>query len=142
MTRCALSRALLAGALCLGLLSGCGPGGPVRHEVTGEVVFRNRPLDEGIIEFHPLDGQGSKSGATVLNGKYHIPRDKGLFPGRYRVEIIGGDGTSGAGKAEPSEPRPGVTPGKERLPPAFNAKSNVIREVKGGERNEFNFTIP
>jgi hypothetical protein len=142
MNCCALSRALLPGALCLSLLTGCGATGPVRHEVTGEVVFRNQPLDEGLIEFHPLDGQGSKSGASILNGEYHIPRDKGLFPGRYRVVIIGGDGTSGGGQAEPSAPRPGATPGKERIPPAYNQKSNLIREVKQGERNQFDFTIP
>jgi hypothetical protein len=142
MRRLASPFPLLPGALALCLLVGCGSSGPVRQEVTGKVLFNNQPLDEGIIDFEPLDGQGSKSGSTILNGEYQIPRDKGLFPGRYRVRIIAGDGTSGGGKAEPSGPRPGATPGKERIPPEYNLKSEITKEVKQDETNRFDFSIP
>jgi uncharacterized protein (TIGR03067 family) len=99
-----------------------------RQEVTGKVLFKNQPLDEGVIHFEPLDGQGSKSGANVLNGEYRIPQDKGLLPGRYRVRIYGGDGLSGGGK--------------ERIPPAYNRKSKIVKEVKQGGLNQFDITIP
>lgn len=124
------------------VLPGCRREGPPRNEITGKITFRNQPLDDGIIEFLPLDDQGTKSGAHIQrDGTYAIPRDKGLSPGRYRVIIVGGDGASGGGVAEPGEARPGVTPGKERIPPEYNEKSNVIREVKEG-RNVFDFDIP
>jgi hypothetical protein len=143
MSRLTFSFGLLPVALGLGLLSGCGPSGPQRQPVTGKVLYKNQPLDgEGVIHFEPLDGQGSKSGAIVLNGEYRIPQDKGLFPGRYRVRIYGGDGLSGGGKAEPSGPRPGFTPGKERIPPRYNRTSEIVKEVKDGEPNQFDFSIP
>src|SRR5262249_4152067 len=108
-------------------------------------TFKGKPLDDGLIEFEPLDGQGSKSGATITNGEYRIPRNLGLMPGRYRVTIIGGDGTSGRGSAEPVAPGPdlppGVTPAKERIPPEYNDPSTIIREVKKGETNKFDFNI-
>ena len=130
-------------ALCCLILAGCGPKGPVRHEISGKVTLRNEPIDEGIIDFHPLDEQGTKSGATIMNGEYEIPKDKGLFPGRYRVTIIAGDGTSGGGLADPNSPKKrSRTPGKERVPPQYNEKSDLVREVKADEANTFNFAIP
>jgi hypothetical protein len=140
MNRSAISFKFLLIPLVLVILPGCGSG-PRRSEVTGTVVFQGLPLEEGIIEFEPLDRQGSKSGASILNGEYRIPRDKGLFPGRYRVTIIGGDGVSGAGQADPSSRKPDFIPGKkERIPPEYNLDSRVIREVTVGP-NRFDFDI-
>jgi hypothetical protein len=141
MRRLAICCALLCGALVLSPLTGCGKSGPVRCEVTGTVHFKNQPLDEGIITFEPQDGQGTQDGAQILNGEYRIPRAKGLHPGRYKIIIIAGDGTTGGGNAEPSAPRPGATPGKERIPPEYNQKSKVIKEVTEQGPNEFNFKI-
>jgi hypothetical protein len=142
MRRSAIPLRLLFTALIAGLLSGCDSS-PKRQEVTGTVIFRGQPLDEGIIDFEPMDGQGSKSGASILNGEYHIPQEKGLFPGRYKVSIVAGDGVKTSGNAEPSgRLPPGVTPGKERIPPEYNVRSNVIREIKKDGPNQIDFTIP
>jgi hypothetical protein len=127
--------------LLLVLSGGCGPKGPVRQEISGTVLLDKQPLDTGYITFEPLDGQRTGDGSMITDGKYHLPRDKGLMPGRYRVFIVGGDGTSGSGNAEPSGPRPGVKPGRERIPPEYNEKSNVVREVTDGP-NQFDFDIP
>src|SRR5262249_19105156 len=122
-------RARLVGvALALALAPGCDRG-PVRHEIRGKVTYNNQPVEEGTIDFEPLDGQGSKDGATILNGEYRIPKDKGLLPGKYRVAIVIGDGIPTSGNAEPSERRPGFKPGVERAPPEFNTKSTLVREV-------------
>jgi hypothetical protein len=142
MRRRARALVLLPVVLGLALMAGCGRSGPARHEVSGTVLFDGKPLDEGVIRFEPLDGQASLDGATISNGAYRIPKDKGLFPGRYKVLIIGGDGTSGSGNALPKERAPGVTPGKERIPPRYNTASDVIREVKDEEPNRFDFDIP
>lgn len=133
---------LLGGLLALPLLSGCGQAGPKRYEVTGKVTYQGLPVEDGIISFEPLDGQGSKDGAQIQNGQYQIPRDKGLFPGRYRVSIIIGDGTTGAGDASPDAPRRPVTPGKERAPRAFNLDSQLVREITPDKPNTFDFEIP
>jgi len=143
MKRLVRAPGLLAGVLGLALLGGCGGGsGPVRHEVTGTVLYDGKPLDNGVISFEPADGQGSQDGATVTDGEYRIPRDKGLFPGRYKVRILGGDGSSGAGQATPEAGNPGHVRGRERIPPEYNEKSDVVREVKEGASNRFDFSIP
>src|SRR5438876_8124942 len=133
---------LLSG-LALSAAFGCGVSGPVRYEVTGKVVFNGQPLDEGIIEFEPLDGQGSKSGDLIKNGNYKVPQEKGLFPGRYKVTLIGGDGRSAAGNAGiERQPKGAPSPaGKERIPPEYNVKSTLVREVTKEGPNQFDFTI-
>ncbi len=139
MHRLALSLALAPFALGVW---GCGASGPTRYEVSGKVTLKGQPLDDGIIEFLPEDNQGTKSGAQILNGAYRIPKDKGLAAGKYRVVLYAGDGTTGGGNAEPSGPdQPGGVPGKERIPPQFNEKTTLVREVKAGSTT-FDFDIP
>jgi|SRR6516225_6425211 hypothetical protein len=130
---------LVGFAICI--FSGCGGKGLQRYEVSGQVTFKNQPLAEGIIEFEPVDGQGTKSGALITKGEYRIPKNKGLFPGRYKITIVAGDGVSGSGNAEPAAPTPGVTPGKERIPPEYNVRSKVIREITRDRPNKFDFDI-
>jgi hypothetical protein len=126
------------------VLAGCGASDTGRHEVSGTVTYRGEPVDEGVIGFEPLDGQGTRDGATILNGVYRIPREKGLVPGRYRVSVVIGDGVVSAGTASPDNPtrKPGATPGRERAPPEFNTRSTLIREVSPGGPNTFDFAIP
>jgi hypothetical protein len=123
------------------VLTGCGDAGN-RHAVTGAVTLRGRPLDDGIINFAPLDGQETGDGAQIVAGKYLIPRPKGLAPGRYKVTIYAGDGRSGTGDASPDSPHAGQRPGKERVPPQFNEKSDIVKEVTPDGPNQFDFDIP
>ncbi|MCI0455750.1 MAG: hypothetical protein L0Z62_02055 [Gemmataceae bacterium] len=129
------------GAMALGTLSGCGD--PLsRQKITGEVKLKGQPLDDGIIHFHPQDGQGTGDGAQIVKGQYEIPLNKGLSPGKYRVTIYAGDGRSGTGDASPDSPYAGTKPGKERIPPDYNEKSKVVKEVTKGGANKFDFDIP
>jgi hypothetical protein len=140
-----MRRFAFPGAMCALLLGfGCGPSGPERYEITGHVTYKGEPVEEGIIEFEPIDGQGSKDGSIILNGDYRVPKDKGLYPGKYRVSIVIGDGTVTTGNASPDAPskRPGATPGRERAPPEFNVRSTLVREVTRDGPNEFDFAIP
>src|SRR5262245_57009357 len=128
------------------LLSGCGSGTALQ-EVSGTVKYDNEPLPEGVIEFWPADGQGSKSSTNITNGAYKIPKDKGLQPGKYKVSIICGDGFSGAGDAGITAPKAKAqgkeTPGEERSPPEFfGATSKQVAEVKEGGVNRFDFNVP
>jgi hypothetical protein len=128
------------------VMGGCGKSGPKRYEVTGEVTYKGQPLDEGMIEFHPMDGQGSQDGATIKDGQYEIPKNKGLFPGKYKIHMIAGDGISG-GPSDGSpdvvrrKPTPGLVLGKERIPPEYNRNSKVIVEVSASKANKFDFHI-
>jgi hypothetical protein len=87
-------------------------------------------------------------GATIRKGKYTIPRDKGMAVGKYRVSIYAGDGTVGEGQAgitAGSDPKPkrgfkGL--GIERVPPEYNTKSTLVREVTADGPNQFDFDIP
>lgn len=122
---------------------GCGATDPDRHEVFGQVTYKGQPVYEGIIDFEPLAGQPTRDGATIRNGAYRIPRDKGLFPGPYRVSIIIGDGTATAGNAGTEAVKSTtVARGRERAPPEFNTRSTLVREVTRGADNVFDFVIP
>jgi hypothetical protein len=135
---------IIGSLLCvfsLGALSGCTD--PLNRQViTGEVKFKGQPVEDGIINFAPADGQGTGDGAQIVKGKYRIPKEKGLSPGKYRVAIYAGNGTSGAGNASPDSPNAGLPASQERIPPAYNEKSTIIKEVTKGGPNKFDFDIP
>jgi hypothetical protein len=129
------------------LLTGCGSG-PELYEVTGTVLYDNQPLPEGVIEFWPSEGQGSKSSTIIVNGEYKIAKDKGLQPGKYKVSIICGDGFSRAGDAGQTPTKAqakgsGGTRGEERSPPDYyGATSKQVAEVKSSSANKFDYSVP
>jgi hypothetical protein len=132
---------LFAGLVALVGLGGCGD--PLnRQPVSGEVKLKGQPIEEGIILFAPMDSQSTGEGAKIENGKYEIPKNKGLTPGKYKISIYAGDGRSGQGNASPDSPYAGHKPGKERVPPDYNEKSKIIKEVTNGGPNKINFEIP
>jgi hypothetical protein len=68
---------------------------------------------------------------------------KGLSPGKYKVSIYAGNGLSGEGNASPDSPNAGVkVAARERVPPDYNEKSKIVKEVVKGGPNNFNFDIP
>jgi hypothetical protein len=131
---------LLAGIVLI-MLSGCADPRH-RQQVTGEVSFKGQAVEDGIINFAPIDGQETGEGAQIVKGKYRIPREKGLSPGKYTVRIYAGNGQSGAGDASPDSPNAGQRQSRERIPPAYNDQSTVIKEVTKGGPNNFDFNIP
>ena len=134
---------IVLGSISLGMVSGCGDARQ-RQEITGRVTLKGKPIEDGVINFAPLDGQETGDGAQIVNGQYRIPKQKGLSPGRYRVSIIAGNGQPGAGDASPDSPNPsaGKRLPKERVPPEYNEKSKVVAEVTKGGKNEFDYDIP
>jgi hypothetical protein len=129
------------GVIALATLSGCADP-KNRQQITGEVVFKGQPVEDGIINFAPMDGQATGEGAHIEKGKYRIPREKGLSPGKYTVRIFAGNGQSGAGDASPDSPNAGQKQSLERIPAAYNDHSTVIKEVTNGGSNNFDFNIP
>lgn len=141
MNRSARLLYLLFGVLTLFPLAGCGEDNK-RQEIFGEVKLKGQPVEEGVIQFVPIENQPTGDGAVIRNGQYRIVKEKGLAPGKYRVCLYAGNGLSGAGDASPDNPNAGKPMPKERIPPEYNAKSKLIAEVVGGKSNKFDYEIP
>ena len=96
------------------------------------------PVQSGSVNFAPTEGQATAGGAVISNGKFSIPRDNGLLPGKYRVAISAAAGGDRPAPALPGEAPP---PAKELIPPDWNVASKQIVEVKKGGANSFPFEI-
>jgi hypothetical protein len=141
MSRWAFFFGSLVSVIALGTLSGCSDPRN-RQVITSEVRFKGEPVEDGYINFAPLEGQETGDGAQIVKGKYRIPHGKGLSPGKYKVTIYAGDGLSGQGDASPDSPNAGLKLPKERIPPAYNENSKLVREVRKDGTNKLDFDIP
>ncbi len=125
------------------MMVGCGNGEKLaRFEVSGQVRLAGKDLDQGTIEFRP-EGSGRDkvgSGTTIKAGKYAIPKEKGLPPGKYDVLVFSAAVTG----PPPAEELPGesnvVYP--ERIPAEFNTSTTLKFEVKASGTNTFNVDVP
>lgn len=132
---------LLLSCLCLGTLAllGCRDEFADRHEITGNVTYKGKPLSQGNIQFIPEGVPGAATGvANVDNGKYEIPKRGGLKPGTYKVVISSAAGTKVKEGEAPGESGP---PPKELIPPEYNVNTKQKVEVKPAGPNQFDFTI-
>ena len=129
-----LRRSFLA-ALVAAIVAGCQ--GDPRLAVSGTVKINGQLLDQGRIEFHPPDNNGTMSGAVIQNGKYEIPRDKGLAPAIYEVRIYSYDEKGAKADSIPGEPGLGF---KERIAAKYNAESMLKADVKRGNTT-FDFAL-
>ncbi|MBN2292644.1 MAG: hypothetical protein JXM70_09475 [Pirellulales bacterium] len=67
-------------------LAGCGSNS--RHALHGTVTLDGQAVKTGTISFLPSAGtSGNSSGSEIKDGKYSIPAEMGLQPGKYRVTI-------------------------------------------------------
>src|SRR5437867_983551 len=89
-------------------LVGCASGEAKRFAITGTVKWQGKPLDQGTILFLAEDPSlGSGNGAPIRDGKYIIPADQGLLPGRYKISISSADPKKALDpNADPGAPGP------------------------------------
>jgi hypothetical protein len=127
--------------LLLLLVTGCGSSNG-REAVQGTVKFKGQPLEHGTIEFQPENTSGSATfeGATIANGKYEVPAEKGLLPGKYKVVISSADPHEKE-VAEDAPPGESGPPAKELIPARYNSESQEVVEVKKGGPNTFDYDI-
>lgn len=127
---------------------GCGGGEKSvgRKSISGTVSLDGIPLNHGAIDFRP-DGTGQHlvgGGAVIKDGKFSIPTDRGLVPGKYKVSISAPESESPnlQGKS-PEEQMKAVatTTIKERLPAKYNSATELSEEVKSSGANEFHFKV-
>jgi len=137
-----LPGSFFVGILCaLGLLPGCGGDNPLgRKALSGSVTLDGAPLENGAIEFHPLEESGVQSGDIISSGKYSIPPAQGATVGKYRVVIYDTHETPPLPPGHmPGDDIPPVT--KLKVPPDWNTKSKHEIEVKKEGPFRFDFDI-
>jgi hypothetical protein len=121
--------------------AGCSDSYGGRMEVSGTVKLQGQLLQDGLITLVPLEGQDTQSGSLIKKGAYKIPRQTGLKPGKYLVQITSGDGKTPANEDIAA---PGITNivSMDRIPEDWNSQSKHRVEVKSTGANKFDFDIP
>jgi hypothetical protein len=120
------------------LAAGCGGDG--RSRVSGFVKHQGKPLKAGVISFIEVGAIAPSGGSAIQDGKYEVPAEAGIKPGKYSVSISAPENKS---KAALEEAMPGMSgpPPKETLPAKYNSKTELGAEVKAGAKNEFDFDL-
>ena len=72
--------------LAASVLAGCHRND--RVPVSGTVAIDGQAADYGLVSFRPVEGNsGAGSGASLRAGKFEIPAQQGLLPGKYKVAV-------------------------------------------------------
>jgi hypothetical protein len=130
--------------LAAAVAAGCADYGG-RMEVAGAVKLVGEPIQDGTIEFKPLEpgNQDTKGGAQIVKGEYKIPRKQGLKPGKYLISISSGDPNTPVNADEDFTPGPSRNfTAVDRVPEDWNVRSRHEVEVKADGPNKFDFDIP
>src|SRR5260221_611816 len=132
--------------LCV-VLAGCSDRYDGRMEINGTVKLNGHPIKDGaLVEFTPLEGQGTGATTMTTGGTYAFPRDKGLKPGKYLIRVSAGDGKTAVNPVDPDTP-PGPSGGtnvisKDLVPADWNVASKQERTISKDGPNTFDFVIP
>ena len=131
---------ILVGALVV--LGGCSDDPLGRRAISGTVKVDGTALANGDISFQPVEGQATSAGDRITEGKFSVPRDKGLAPGKYRVEVHAPTPGTGAQIDESALPGDIPAPPKELIPPEWNTASTQTIDVRKQGPFVFDFDIP
>ncbi|MBN2296405.1 MAG: hypothetical protein JXM70_28510 [Pirellulales bacterium] len=75
-------------AAMIWLLPGC-ESRPPRKAVCGTVTCAGEKADKGTVHFVPIrDTKGPPGTAYIIDGRYQLDQNGGIYPGTYRVEIM------------------------------------------------------
>ena len=128
----------LAVVLGSAIFGGCGK--TERLGIQGAVSLDGKPLEKGNITFRPLAGTASPSaGAQIVDGKFSIARERGLLPGKFRVEITASHPTDR--KVRDRMTGATVTAIDQYLPARYNEQSQLEASVASNGANRFEFAL-
>ncbi len=110
--------------LCLLLLlAGCG--GPHDAHVSGTVTIDGKPLDCGLITFHPVAEGAAPYGSIFPDGTYRLKTGakEGLAPGEYIATVVAIRITASQKEEEPAGTR--LTPERYGTPEESDQRFTV-----------------
>lgn len=92
-----------------------------------------------MISFCPHSNEPFRAGANVVDGRFTVPKERGLTAGRYKVRI-------NASVHDPTLPPPptgerDTRPGVEIVPSRYNAASELIVDVHQSGSHVFDFDL-
>ncbi len=123
------------------LLTGCGPDTGLLG-ISGEVSLDGVPIERGTIRLSSTEGvKQSATGAMIKDGKYAIPREKGLLPGTYHISITAVDDDAPRIILKDASGKPAGSVAKELIPAKYNVKSEETVELTPEGDNHFVFEI-
>ena len=99
--------------------------------VTGTVRLDNEPLTTGSIAWIPIEGTPGPGGGGGISGEGKYEINRGLRPGKYRVEIRSTT-TLSRKVLNPTIPADLVDEEVSVIPEQYNSRSSLIREVRSG----------
>lgn len=137
------SRTLLALSLLSLLGAGCGGGSDVpRADVEGTVTFQGTPIEEGFIQFIPVEGvNGALVQLNIKDGKYSSRSDsidsRGVVIGQNDIQIMAMKKTGKQVKNPMNEMEDEVI---QYIPTEYNSETTLREDVKQGN-NHFDFDL-
>jgi hypothetical protein len=139
------ARDMMAGIATQALFScgGCGSSGPELKPVSGKVTLDGAPVPEGTIVFLPTEQtSGPTTGASITQGLYEIPEEKGAIAGAYRVQITSVQKTGKKIPAgTPAPPGTMVDELRQVIPAKYNSSSELSAKVIVGDNSKVNFDL-
>lgn len=111
------------------VIAGCGGSEEDLAPVEGTVTLNGKPLPNARVEFDPEHGSTSE-GETRGDGHYELmfaPDQPGAIVGTHKVRIYTRRMYTDPDGKEHEEP--------EILPPEYNFKTKLVKEVTPGENN-------
>ena len=140
---CRVSLPVLNCVLLLVCLPGCGGADGDPCWATGSVTLNDERIEQGTIVFEPLGQGGARGGATINDGTYQIPEDRGMWAGSFTVRIIGyrqtGE-TEAPFEALDGESTEDVDKVEEIVPRKYNSNSTLEVTLTAGE-NQHDFEL-
>jgi hypothetical protein len=118
--------------LLIATLSGCGPTGPKKVEVSGTVTFDGEPVKKGDINFVPEDSSQGPEGGTIVDGKYRMQAKTG----KNRVEIRA---VRDSGKKDPMGTGGNLM--EDYIPAKYSGQKSVLSADVGEGKTEHNFKL-
>jgi hypothetical protein len=114
-------------SLLVVLALGCGSGA---CRVTGTVTLDGRPVPQGGITFHDVEGRLAPDHGEIKEGRFEL-RAK---PGKKRVEVRGS-------REVPAKRTEMGAYFEDYIPRRYNAESTLTADVSPGGANRFDFQL-
>jgi len=100
----------------------------------GSIRLAGRPLTKGTIQFIPVESEINKGAAgTIVNGSYVVPKQYGLAPGKYQVQVSSLRHDEVAKKISAQLEGEEIAELTEDVPDRFNAKSEIYIDLTKGD---------